>query len=369
MSKKRNATVELLRIVSMLMIITLHAAGKSNMLGNYFGSGKAVYIVSWVLEAFAIFGLNMYILIAGYFMVDGNFKTGRFLSIILTILFYSTVILLLGFIGIIPMENMGTYEYLQCLLPLHMETYWYCTAYVIAYLLMPVLARGVKAMSKKALGATIILLLIFESLFKSVLPVRLEADDKGYSALWFITLFLVAAYIRLYGIRFFNNVKRGIITYVVCAVLIALEEFALQFVYVKFGRLELLDAVSIEYNHIFLVIGSIGLFTAFINAKPIEGAVTKAIMFFSTGAFGVYLIHEHILLRYQWQKWFGIDKLADKSVLLYLPTVLIAVIAVFVIGVLIDKVRAALFACVGKALKNSRIAAKMAVLDNIINGG
>lgn len=368
MNKKRNATIELLRIISMILIITLHAADKGGVLELQYGMGNNVYIPAWILEAFAIFGLNMYVMIAGYYMVGGKFKTGRLLEIICTILFYSVGIFALCKLRVIPTEGLTTYDYLKNLFPVHMETYWFCTAYVVLYLFMPVLARGVKAMSQKGLVTTIILLLIFETAFKSVLPFRFEIDDKGYSALWFLILFLVSAYIKLYGIKFFNNVSRGVITYCVCAVLVAAEEIALQVVVNKTGHLGVLHMVSYEHNHIFMVLGSIGLFTAFINAKPIYGKVGNVISFFAKGAFGVYLIHEHDLVKFKWPGWLGVNRLTQANPLVYIPAMLAIALCVYIVCALLDQIRIFLFTLIKKVFKNTKLVALMAGWDKTLNG-
>ncbi|MBO7333286.1 MAG: acyltransferase [Lachnospiraceae bacterium] len=373
MARKRNLNIEILRIVAMIMIIVLHGLDKGRLLRLYFGNGNAAFLGSWVLESFAIAGLNMYMLITGYFMVSGRLRSGRLLEIILTVLYYSvgiiTVLLLL--FKVIGFNIIGTFtlnDLFKCVLPLHMESYWFCTAYVVFYLFLPVLAVGVKNMGKKALLITIILLLIFETAFKSVLPVTFEIDDKGYSALWFITLFLVAAYIRLYGIKFFKDVKRGVITYVVCSLLILIEELSIQLVYAKTGHLELLERISYDYNHVFVLLGSVGLFTAFVNAKEREFKAEKVISAFATGSFGVYLIHEHVFLRFKWPEWLGITGLSDKNPVVLVLWVIAAAVMVYIVCACLDMIRQQIFKTVEKASEGKKVSTFLTELDKKLNG-
>ncbi len=373
MAHKRNLNIEILRIVAMIMIIVLHGLDKGGLLKLYFGNGNAAFLGSWALESFAIVGLNMYMLITGYFMASGRLKSGRLLEIILTVLYYSVgimLVLLLLFkaIGFNITGSLSLYDLLKCLLPLHMESYWFCTAYVVFYLFLPVLSTGVKNIGKKAHLITIILLLIFETAFKSVLPVTFEIDDKGYSALWFMTLFLVAAYIRLYGIKFFNDVKRGVITYVVCSLLILIEELSIQFVYAKTGHLELLERISYDYNHVFVLIGSIGLFTAFVNAKEREYKTGKLISAFAAGSFGVYLIHEHVFLRFKWPEWLGIAGLFDKNPVVLVLWVIASAVMVYIVCACLDMIRQFIFKTVEKAAEGKRISIFLTELDKKLNG-
>ena len=80
-----------------------------------------------------------------------------------------------------------------------MEHYWFATAYMILYLLTPILSAAVKKMEKKQLQTVIVVLLLFFSVAKSVIPILIPTDHYGYDFGWFICLFLIASYIRLYG--------------------------------------------------------------------------------------------------------------------------------------------------------------------------
>ena len=53
--KSRNMSIELLRIILMLMIVTLHYLGHGGMLESIPAGGKR-YIFVWTLEAFPTLG-------------------------------------------------------------------------------------------------------------------------------------------------------------------------------------------------------------------------------------------------------------------------------------------------------------------------
>ena len=71
MTSKRNANIELLRILSMFMVLVLHALGWSGALEHLSG---AQYWVYWFIEALAIIAVNVFMLISGYFQVTCFFK-------------------------------------------------------------------------------------------------------------------------------------------------------------------------------------------------------------------------------------------------------------------------------------------------------
>lgn len=39
---------------------------------------------------------------------------------------------------------------------------------------------------------------------------KLETDNQGYDVIWYLCVFLVAAYIRLYGIPFYRTKKEAL---------------------------------------------------------------------------------------------------------------------------------------------------------------
>ena len=96
-------------------------------------------------------------------------------------------------------------------------------------------------------------------------------------------------------------------------------------------------------NHILVLLASVALFTAFIELKTdtINEKAGKIILLFSSSTFGIYLLHENLLVRSRWALWLGVDRLNNTALkLLYL---IISIAALFAVGTLIDRVRAGLF--------------------------
>lgn len=64
-TKKRSANFELLRIVSMMMIVMLHLLGNDH--GNVLSKTtefSAVWIITWGIEAFCTVAVNCYVLLS-----------------------------------------------------------------------------------------------------------------------------------------------------------------------------------------------------------------------------------------------------------------------------------------------------------------
>lgn len=341
---KRNANMDLLRMVSMMMVTMLHALTKGDLL-LYMGSAiPANGWIAWVFEALSVSAVNVYMLISGYFLISSKFKMGRLLEIILQTLFYSAgpfaIFLILGNY---PVEDLSVYELIQYFLPIHMETYWFISAYVIIYLLLPLIISGVHSMSKKQLQGVIWGLLIFECVIKSVFPVRLTMDKCGYSFLWYLTLFLTGAYIKLYGVKLVRTAGRGCFVFLTSTFLILAEIYTVCQIQVRTGRLMEMTTVSLEYNHIFVFSSAIGLFMLFLYAKPMGEKSERLVGRISRYCLGVYLLQENPLIRYLWQDWFGLREIPGLPVPLFVIRLMGAVISMFVLGICVDIIRAGLF--------------------------
>ena len=76
MEKKRNLNIEVLRVVSMFMVIVLHALGHGGVL-DYYQLGDSGYFIFWLIEAFCMVAVNCFVLITGYFGWKSNFKLSR----------------------------------------------------------------------------------------------------------------------------------------------------------------------------------------------------------------------------------------------------------------------------------------------------
>ena len=134
--KKRVVSIDLLRIVSMMMVVMLHYLGKGNLLPQVTGSMTVNGYVAWGLESLAIVAVNVYMLISGYFLVERSFKPGRVAELICQVLFYTILVpVVLVALGIISTDRFSIYYLLQTVLPVQMQQYWFMTAYIIMYLL------------------------------------------------------------------------------------------------------------------------------------------------------------------------------------------------------------------------------------------
>lgn len=304
MEVKRNIGLDLLRILSMLMIVMLHYLGKGGALATEYGS-KVNYI-SWVLEAFCIVAVNCYVYVTGYFMVNSNFKIKKVLKLWGQVLFYSiTIYLVLVFTKLIDfnIQNM-----LFSFIPIVTKQYWFITVYFLLYILSPFLNVMIHNLSKLQFKKLIaVMLFVFCICVTFMRPTATIDMTNGYGIVWFICLYFIGAYIKLYNDD--DNKKNivNLLIYIGITILVILSRFFITYINSKFSielldisnrlTLDLTDKVRFyNYNSITIFLSSLFLFLFFKNLRINSNVLKSCILKIAPLTLGVYLIHDNINL-------------------------------------------------------------------------
>lgn len=356
MKGKRQPNFELLRIVAMLMIISLHYLVKGGIvLSAPFAAGEnPVGIFAGLIEAFCIVAVNCYVLISGYFCVESAWKPGKAASLLCQILFYSLLLPCLFLLfGAESAKGMGLYDWINCALPIGMEHYWFATAYLLMYFFAPFLSAGIRQMKKRQLRIATAFLLCFFSLGKTIFPVSFVTDRHGYDFGWFLCLFVTAGYIRIYGIPWLEKKSHAVGVYLLSVFGIWLLALFSNMLGSKIDAFSYYADMPYTYNHLLCLISAVSLFYLFKNIRIREGRFADMVRKLAPLTFGVYLLHEHNLVRYQWMQWLGVEEVKDSF--LFVPHMIGCVFLVYAAGTAVDAARAWLFGRVRKALSSGKI--------------
>lgn len=352
MQAKRQANFELLRIVAMAMIIVLHYLNKGNVIADYTVDQSAVNYAAHFIEAFCIVSVNCYVLMSGYFLVESAWNPGRVASLAVQILFYSILIpVILICVGVVSPSELSIYDWLTFVLPIETEHYWFATAYLIMYVLAPLLAAGVRAVEQRTLQIIIGLLLLYFSVWKSIMPAVIATDRYGYEYGWFLCLFLIAAYIRLYGCPLLDKKRRAVLFYIGMTLCIFILSAVSGILAQKTDAFAYYMGMPTTYNHILCLLSAVGFFMIFKNMKPWEGKAAAVIRRLAPYTFGVYLLHEHVLVRYEWMQWLHVEAVQGRF--LFVPHMIGCVLLVYAAGIVLDCVRVYFFEAVQNAIASS----------------
>lgn len=318
--KKRDINLELLRIISMLMIITLHYLDKGYALKDIVailpGDGNfANELLAWCLEVLSYGAVNLYIMISGYFLINCTARMEKPFRIVIQVLFYSLgIFLIFMIIGTIQMGELpdyatdSFYKY-TFYTPIASSHYWFASTYVFFYLLAPFMAVGIRKLNKiQHFGLLIITMLLFSRLWRILLPMTEPVDDRGYGIQWFVTLFVLASYIRRYVPVKKNRRWFYMGIYVFASALTIISFFIINQIFVTTGKFGIYTKVFLEYNSPTIIVASTSLFLFFRTMSIPKGFFSKIILYVSPLTFGIYLIHEHFLLRNLWTELWQVDK-------------------------------------------------------------
>lgn len=363
MKKNRQVNLEILRILCMLMIITIHVANHG-MLITFAQKGTLSYYIVWTLFGFGFSCINLYILISGYFLVDSHFSSWRVIKLELQVLFYALGITLLFWITGWAREREMKYM-IYSVTPIISDFYWFPTMYVGMVLLAPLLNRLARSLTKRQFQCTLVLLFVLFSVWSTVFFYSSGMNIAGGAAeMWFLVVYMFGAYLKLHYVPE-NKPGKWVLLGIIFSLSVPISRFVIEALLdTPLGKISFLDdlmwgySVFFQYNSILVCLAAGCIFIAFLNMPHLgEGIMAPLIRWLGACAFGAYLIHDHYYIR----EWFW-EKLAAYNWLnqWYLPLAIIGtVFAIFLVCALLDSIRMLIFSIIEKKLKLSEKCLKL----------
>lgn len=327
---KRQSNFELLRILSILMVIGVHLWADVTSGDN----GYDYYLCHTVYEV----ANDCFILISGYFGITYSLK--KMLKLNNTTTFYA--ILSLVILLVCGQEGLSKMDVVKAVLPIPMNTYWFITSYMILMLLSPYINKMCDAFTKEQHSRLMTILIV---IFFGI-PTVLNVDyfgTAGFNVVNMTVIYIIGRYIRLHSNGERDRQEIGGLL---------IMGFALQF------ALYMLVYVVFKVENHFYMFGTESSLTILVNAilmfmlfKEFKIS-SKFINAIGKRAFAVYLSEMAVHI--------ALFKLFDKTMIMghrYLAFIVLALqIVIFVICIVID--------CI-KTLLTERLENK--ILDKICN--
>lgn len=317
MSSTRNSSFELLRIILIIMILVEH--------GNmwFIGGGYSSEWEHWakcIVESACIGSVNAFVLISGWFGIRSDLK--KIGKLVFMLMFCTipllVVALLFDWLPFSKLASMnGVYEYV-----LGGNAYWFVADYIGLLIIAPMLNKGIQTMDKRQLRTSLLagytLIVIYDFVFR----VPVLGSEGGYSILWFGFIYLLAQYMRAYGL--------GIIDRFCWPILVA--AVIMQSVLFYWGL------IGMRYTNPLILIGAVCLISIFKN----RNFHSPVINYVATSCLMAYMLHmQPILVPYI--RRFLLAEYVGQGYWIYMVEVFILSIAVFLIAVLLNKVQSVIY--------------------------
>lgn len=336
---QRNHGISLLRLVLMFLIVILHILGQGGILGAV-APMSAKYGAAWFLEALGNCAANCYALISGYVYINNKYKFSSLIQIWLQTLLYSVGIALC--LWIVRPEYFSLRSLQAFLFPVSTEVYWYVTAYVGLFVLIPVLNGGIHALSEKQARMLMLGLFLIYSLLPTVMKRDIFLTKYGYSTLWLAYMYIIGACMKKHSWGDSLKAYQSLLLYLGCSLVTLAVQFGKAYTAAEpaSGGID-----YIYYTTPAMVIAAVSLFLLFKNAS-IPSRWVRLISQLSPAAFGVYLIHEHDYIRGH----FLVDRfrfLTQYSLPVMVAGILAAALVIFTVCLAVDWVRCRVFRLLG----------------------
>lgn len=192
--KQRNYSLDLLRVIAILMIIIFHVCCKALIFNNLSGFNKL--IVAFFLH-FGEIGVNLFMLITGFFLYKNNSsKTTKIIRLIYDIWFYFILNIILCAI-----VKGGYGVTLSTFFPTSLGYFWYITCYICILIFSPYFNLLIKNLEQKDYRRLLIISLIILSVIPTISGLAVASVENGpvYSRfIWLIFMYFLGAYISKY---------------------------------------------------------------------------------------------------------------------------------------------------------------------------
>lgn len=295
--KRRSSNLELLRILSMFMIVVHHFAFHGTFdFKTITNTNQGALLATLILESFGKVGVAIFVLIGAYFLVEKSFSFKRVMNLVILTSFYSIIIYII--LRVLKFGIPNDYLWTKIIFPYPIPTnYWFVTSYIVMLLSMPMLNIVIRNINQRKH----LYILLFLTVFIVVIP-DLYSYFPGKMDIWigqfgatdatyFIYLYFIASYFRLYSSKLTRKWEYWLILVVIGNILLFIS-YSLPsdatHNYLNYSQL------MIGQNSTVITMVAVSIFMLFVN---INIGKVRCINYISASMFGVYLLHENSFLR------------------------------------------------------------------------
>ncbi len=335
-SRLRDSNMELLRLISMVMIVLYHFMrhGIFNPDKTDFSVWNLPMATSLVVIGFIYIGVNCFILLSGYYKI--RFSWRGLCTLYGMLLFYNIIGTIIG----------GTWNWTDVICCFSHCPWWFMGCYVILYILSPLLNRSMENLSKREWHLMVGLLTIINVYF-GYFQQDTWSNVNGYNVMHFIYMYYVGAYLK--NVVCIRDLRPKRNFFLSGFLLLALLWGVLTVVW-RFHSLPLW--VGDYYNNPVLIAEAVCFFLYFTTLR----FHSKVINYLAASSVAAYLLQDHSGIGWSHQGLYASvltlsQWCLERSHFLCVLLLLVVLSVTFVaIAALFDKVRLFLFSVISRCL-------------------
>lgn len=337
MELKRDSNMELLRIISMILVLATHACYVSLDPPTH-ADIETSFVSSFMRslsESLSDVGVNTFVLISGWYGIRSKFS--RFVGFIFQIYFIE--ILLYVIMRLFALTDPININGLIDLFLFRYGTYWFVKAYIVLFLFAPVLNAFVDNCSRVQLKYFLISFYIAQTIYGFYN--NLGWFSSGYSPLSFMGLYVLARYMRLYPNRFVQfNKYVDILLYLTISLVVTICSLSMVYYSGKVGT------VLYQNSSPFMILSSVYFFLFFTKFS----FKSYFVNWVSASCFAAYIVHCSPFIFYNYYIYFIRHWYNTESIVYFVFYVSTLILLYFIFSILFDKVRMEVWRCVSKRI-------------------
>lgn len=286
---ERYTGLDLLKVIAMFMVITLHILNASGVL---LANDAPNYWNSHFLDLMAYSAVDCFAIITGFCSIYIPFKVKRIIKLWLQVTFYTSLI---SAAYMILTKQIGISLLLNAVCPILTNQYTYFTQYFVCFLFAPYMNKVICSLDRRGAIKLLVLVLVIFSFYATIDNV---ANTGGYHVLWICLLYIVGGCIRRGQLFQFSKKSVYFIIYGLAVFITFISKYMIETN--GEGILAILasnnSSILVSYTSPTICFSAIALVGLFSNIK-LNGNVEKLIsQKLSKTNFSVFIIHAQYLL-------------------------------------------------------------------------
>ena len=348
MQKERQSNFELMRIVSMILIIIWHIIIHATIIENTTGLMKLVINFIYILISVHV---NSFVLLTGYFQYKKDkvsFK--KILSIFNMRWFYKALIVII-FVSL-GLSEIDKITFIREILPLYSNDYWFINCYLLLCFLFPYLNILIKNLDQKQ-HRHLIFLLFFLFSIMALLSSNTLVSNHGSTLINFVMLYCIGSYLGKYPIdenlhfkNYSHNKKQliflclfiffGFLNFLMFNLTNVLSSFQNSY---ATELANMFNKFQTSFSNPLIILSSIFYFLYF-RTLHIK---SKVINWISPIVLGIYLIHENHHIYHFFYQFIGFNSIENMTSSLLPIKIFILAILIFTACAIIEWLRQRIF--------------------------